>query len=101
MENKILSFLGLGKKAGYLTTGETGCEISIKKKKAKLIVVAKDASENTKKKFENMAKSKEVEFILFSTKEELGKILGKDIVATITINDENFAKALKKKIELE
>lgn len=99
MKNKFLSLLGLGKRAGYLTTGETGCELSIKKKNSKLIVVAEDASDNTKKKFNNMCKSKNVDIVMTSTKEELGQILGKGIVAVISVNDGEFGKALKQKLD--
>ena len=47
---KILSILGLCRRAGRLESGELGCEIAIKEKKAKLLILAKDASENTTKK---------------------------------------------------
>lgn len=98
MKSKFLALLGLGKRAGYLTTGETGCELNLKKMKSSLIVVAGDASENTKKKFGNMCSSRGVEMLIVSTKEELGQILGKGIVAVISVNDGEFGKALVQKL---
>ena len=51
--NKIYSLLGLCQKAGKIVSGEVGCEAAIKNKTAKLLLLAEDASENTKKKFQN------------------------------------------------
>ena len=75
--NKFYSMLGLCMKAGRLTSGEVGCEAAIKGKKAKLIIVAEDASENTKTKFTNSAKFYAVDLISYGNKSELGYALGK------------------------
>lgn len=99
MENrKALNLIGMGKKAGYVAVGETASVISINKKKAKLIILANDASENTFKKFQNLSKSKEIKIFIVFSKSELGSILGKEYVSTITINDENFSKAILNKL---
>ena len=97
--NKTISFIGMGKKAGYITTGETGVEIDIKKKKAFLVIVAEDASDNTIKKFKNMTDNRNIKFLKFGTKQELGQILGKEYISVIALKDEKFAKALLGKIE--
>lgn len=96
--NNVFSILGLCMKAGLLTSGEFMVEKSIKNSTAKLIIIAGDASENTKKKFKNMCMFKNIEIIEFSDKYSLGKILGKNIRATIGILDEGFAKNIKLKI---
>lgn len=49
-ERKIYSFIGLAKKAGMVAAGEGQVEAAIKKKKAALVIIAKDASINTRKK---------------------------------------------------
>ena len=54
--NKVLSLLGLATKAGKIASGEFSTEKSVKSGKGFLVLVAADASENTKKKFwENSA----------------------------------------------
>ena len=58
--NKFYSMLGLCMKAGRLTSGEVGCEAAIKGKKAKLIILAEDASEKTKKEIDNEINVEEV-----------------------------------------
>lgn len=98
---KSLSFIGMGKKAGFLTVGEMGVTLDLKKRKSSLILVAEDASDNTKKKFKNMSQYRDTEILIYETKEKLGEILGKKAVSVISVNDKNFAKALLDKIEVE
>ena len=52
--NKVLSLIGLATKAGKTVSGEFSTEKSVKTGKGLLVIVAEDASENTKKKFRNM-----------------------------------------------
>ena len=49
--DKVLSLIGLAMKAGQVVSGEFSVEKCIKSGKAKLVIIATDASENTKKKF--------------------------------------------------
>lgn len=73
-------------------------EKAIKEQNIYLVILAEDASQNTKKKFSNMCTYRNIELIEFSDKYTLGKALGKDIRATIGILDEQFAKNIKSKI---
>ena len=49
--NRVLSLIGLATKAGKTVSGEFSTEKSVKTGKGLLVIVAEDASENTKKKF--------------------------------------------------
>ena len=51
MQNKILSLVGLAMKAGKVVSGEFSTEKAVKEGKASLVIVAEDASGNTKKLF--------------------------------------------------
>lgn len=55
-----LRMLGLAAKAGKLPCGEFMTENSVKTGMAALVIVATDASDNTKKKFRNMCEFYEV-----------------------------------------
>ncbi|WP_427338696.1 L7Ae/L30e/S12e/Gadd45 family ribosomal protein [Caloranaerobacter sp. DY30410] len=94
--NKFYSFLGLGMKAGYLKSGEMGCEIAIKKRKCKLLIIASDASENTKNKFIKLTKRYGIKHIIYGDKIALGSSIGKGLISTIAICDDNFSKAIVK-----
>ena len=93
--NKFLSLLGLCKRAGRLAAGELAAEQAVRKKQAYLLILAQDASKNTKKKFTNSAAYYEVSLAEIGTKEELGKAIGADMRSIIAITEEGFAKKLK------
>ena len=71
--NRVLSLIGLATKAGKTVSGEFSTEKSVKTRKGLLVIVAEDASENTKKKFRNMCSFYEVPIFFFSDKESLGR----------------------------
>ncbi len=71
--NRVLSLIGLATKAGKTVSGEFSTEKSVKTGKGLLVIVAEDASENTKKKFRNMCSFYEVPIFFFSDKESLGR----------------------------
>jgi ribosomal protein L7Ae-like RNA K-turn-binding protein len=101
MSNKVYSFLGLIKKAGELSTGGETVLIDLKKERCKLLIIAEDASENTKKKFTDSAKYRNIPYLFFGNKEILGQILGKGEISVAAIKNEGFAKSLMNKVEIE
>lgn len=97
--NKVLSLIGLATKAGKTVSGEFSTEKSVKTGRGFVVLIAEDASENTKKKFRNMCDFYEVPLYVLSCKEELGKAMGKEFRASLAVQDENFAKAILKELE--
>ncbi len=96
MENKkILSMLSLCQRAGKLSSGENTCEKLIKSGDVLVIIIAVDASDNTKEKFKNKALYYELPAYLFGTREELGRAIGKNFRAVLAVCDENFAIKIK------
>lgn len=94
MTNRIYSFLGLATKAGKLVSGDDTCERMLKSNKVNLIIVAEDASSNTKKAFEDLCRYRDVPIRLFGSKQLLGRYTGKDNRAVIAILDSGFAERL-------
>ena len=88
--NKVYSLLGLCMRAGKIASGEAILEKAIKDGKVKLVIIAEDASNNTKKKFNNMCAFRHIKLIELGTKESLGKAIGKEIRASIGVCDEGF-----------
>ena len=64
-----------------------------------LVLVADDASQNTRKKFQNMCDFYEVPIYFIANKEELGRFCGKEFRASLAVQDENFAKAMLKELQ--
>ncbi|CDF57951.1 L7Ae/L30e/S12e/Gadd45 family ribosomal protein [Thermobrachium celere] len=98
MDSKLYNFLGLIQKSGNLTSGDDGVEIDIKKGKCKLLIISEDASENTRKKFQNMANNYGVPYVIFGTKDDIGHFIGKSMRSVLSIKDKNLADAFIKKL---
>lgn len=92
-KNKLISFLSICKKSGNIRSGEFAALEAVKCEIAELVIVAEDASDNTKKKFIDKTNYRDIPCICFSTKEELGRAIGKDFAASIAICDGGLAKA--------
>lgn len=97
--NRAFSMLGIAAKSGNVASGEFATESAVKSGKAYLVVIAEDASDNTKKMFRNMTEFYQVPMELLGTKEELGRAIGKEFRASLAITDENLAGAVQEKIE--
>ena len=98
MDNKgrIFGLLGLAAKAGKVQSGEFSVEKAVKSGRTFLVIVSEEASENTKKMFRNMCTYYKVPYYEFGGKEELGHALGKEMRASLAIQDEGFSKAIIK-----
>ena len=96
--DKILSLIGLAAKAGKVVSGEFSTEKSVKSGKAFLVIVAGDASANTKKMFTNMCNFYKVPMCIYGTKEILGKRLGKELRASLAIQDAGIRDAFLKQV---
>jgi Ribosomal protein HS6-type (S12/L30/L7a) len=94
MIDRVYSFLGLAVKAGKVVSGEETCERTLKTGKVFLVIVSADASDNTKKKFSDMCKYREVEIRYFGEKVLLGRCIGKDIRSVVAVVDRGFAGRL-------
>ena len=99
-EQKIYSYIGLATKAGKAVSGEFSTEKAIKERKAKLVLISKEASDNTKKKFIDSCSWYKVPIYLFGDKERLGHSMGKQLRASLAIMDEGLANAIVKQFTL-
>lgn len=100
-QNKVLGTLGLAMRAGSIACGEFLTEEAIRSGKAKLVIVAEDASDNTKKKFRNSCRYYRVPFALFGSKETLGKAVGKEFRASMAVLNPGFAASIGKNLDME
>ena len=91
--------LGLAMKAGKVVSGEFATDKSVKSGKAWLVIVSEDASDNTKKKFQNMCDYYHVTIRVFSDKISIGNACGKEFRASLAVTDQGLAKAVVKHID--
>lgn len=93
---KYLSMLGLAAKAGKVVSGEFSTEKAVKEGKAYFVLVAEDASLNTKKLFTDKCSFYEVPVVICSSKEELGHAIGKATRASVAVTEAGLANAIAK-----
>ena len=96
--DKVLSMIGLAKKAGKVCAGAPLCEKEIKAGKSELIILAKDISDNGKKAITDSCRYYSVKYIEYSDKEGLARAVGAEGERTVlSVNDKAFAQAVLKK----
>ena len=64
-----------------------------------MVIVAADASENTKKNFRNMTDFYEVPMYLYGDKEILGHFIGKEFRASLAVTNEGLAHSIEDKLK--
>ena len=99
--DKILSLIGLATRAGKTASGEFCTEKEVKTGRAALVIVAGDASENTKKKFRDMCEFYEVPIYFYKDKDTLGHAMGKEFRASLAVLDSGLAKSIEKNLNIE
>ncbi|AIS52482.1 ribosomal protein L7Ae/L30e/S12e/gadd45 [Thermoanaerobacter kivui] len=92
--DRFHSILGISKKAGKLVSGTYSVDKYLKLKKVFLVILARDVSKNTYKKFSRMCEFRNIPYIVHSTKELLARAIGREQVGVIGITDEGLAKVL-------
>ena len=99
VKDKVLSMLGLATRSRNVVSGGFATEQAVKSGKAYLVIIAEDASDNTRKKYSNMCEFYEVPYVYYSTKEVLGHAMGKEERTTLAVTDEGFADSIQKHLE--
>lgn len=88
--------LGLAQKAGKVAAGDLSVEGALLNRKAKLLLIAADAAEATKKNLYSIATRCSVPIYEVLSKAELGLAIGKSPRSSIAILDKNFVIMVEK-----
>lgn len=99
--DRVLSALSLAAKAGQIKSGEFQTEAAVKDGSACLVLVAADASENTKKKFRDACAFGKIPLLEYADREALGHCIGRDFRATAAVTDASFARMLEQALQNE
>lgn len=95
MNNNYLNILGLAYRARKCTTGESLIIKDIQARKVRLLLLASDIGEQTKKRLTDKCNSYQIPYIEVDDRVTLAKAIGKQERVAIAILDEGFAKKLK------
>lgn len=99
-QNKVLALLGLAMRGHNLVSGEFQTEEAVKSGKAMMVIIAEDASQNTKKLFKDKCSFYEIPVYEYGTKEDLGRAIGKDLRSSLGVCDAGLASAIIKQLEI-
>ena len=97
--DNIHGLLGLARRAGALISGNETVMNHIRSKRASLVIIADDASKNTKKTIINKCGYYDVPLIERYTADELNKAVGKSGYKVFAVIDRSFAKTIIDRIE--
>ena len=95
MNNRILSLLGLARRAGKVVLGFMPTQAAVAKNKVEMIIMARDLSARTREKVERLSLRKNVPLFEVPDRLELSKALGCQNLAVIGITCKQMAEALK------
>ncbi len=99
-QNKILTSVGLCRRAGKLLIGSENTEYSVRRARSKLVIVAADVSENTREKYERLSEESDTPIYFTDIKmSELASAVGQSgILGVVSTEDGGFAKMLGAKL---
>ena len=99
MDNSILNMLGLALRAKRLEVGEEPVGAVCRARDCRLIIVARDAADNTFRRVRHFADAGQCLWISVPfTKDELGSAVGRTSCAMMALTDIGFAEAIAKKL---
>ena len=97
--DNILSLLGLSLRGGRLVMGEEPVEGVARARDARVLLLASDAADNTRRRIEHFADEGQCMWLRVPfTKEELGRALGRTSVAVAAITDIGLAAAVARRL---
>lgn len=99
MSDASLHLLGLARKAGHIEVGEEPVGAICRARKAKLLILAADAADNTVRRAEHFAQAGNTLCVQTPfTKAEIGGAVGRGSCAMAVLTDAGLAASLMKKL---
>lgn len=99
MSRDYLNLLGLAFRAGKCTIGEESVIKDIQRKKAKLVLIAKDTGPQTRKKVMDKCGSYQIPYKIADDRDTISQAIGKTGRVVIAITDKGFADKLKSMLD--
>ncbi len=96
--DSVLSFVSIAKKAGKVASGEYQTEAALKSGDAHLVIISRDASSNTRRKFQNLCTLYRVPAYIYADREQLGTATGNEFIAVAAVTDAGLADAIREKL---
>lgn len=101
MKKKINSYMGFAKKSGNLVSGGNTCQVTGEKGRLKLLIIAEDASENSREKMIKLAGKTKTAYRIYGRTDDLSHATGTSGRSIFGVNDRNFADTIMNAIDEE
>jgi ribosomal protein L7Ae-like RNA K-turn-binding protein len=75
-------------------SGDEGVRAKLERRQARLIIIATDAADSTRRDFSVLAKRLNVPYLISETKTDLGTAVGKSPRAVVALLDDNLVKRI-------
>ncbi len=98
-QDRILATLGLAARGRNAVSGGFQVLNAVRDGSAMVVLVAEDASDNTKKLFADKCSFYQVPFHIYGTKETLGHAIGKELRSCVAVTSEGLATNVIKYLE--
>ena len=93
--DKILGYLGIARKGGYLATGEENSGAAVRSGGARVLMLASDASDNAVSRAKGFVRGGKTPLITLPfTKEELSEATGQNGCSMVALTDVGLASAV-------
>ena len=96
--NKLITMLGFAKRARQLVSGANAVQRSILSGRSCLVIIATDSGDSLKRKFSRLCEENEIEYLIYSTNEELSIMTHEDNKSIYSVENEELAKQVYKLI---
>ncbi|MEA1960019.1 MAG: ribosomal L7Ae/L30e/S12e/Gadd45 family protein [Bacillota bacterium] len=96
---KVYNLIGLAHRAGKVSAGTMAAKTSLQRKRAYLLIMSKDISENSRDMIASTSEKQKIPWIVLGDKYELGTSVGKAYRVAVTVNDAGMAKAIVDALE--
>lgn len=97
LSNEMMSILGLCARARQLSSGSILLN-DIRNHKVKIVIIAEDASDNTKKKITDKCHYYCIDYVVMGDADSISKAIGKNNRVALGILDKGFADKIKSKL---
>lgn len=101
MKKKTHSYLGFARKSGNLLSGGNTCLIAGAKGRLKLLIIAEDASENSREKVIRLAKKTKTAYRIYGRTDDLSHATGMQGRSIFGVTDSNLADTIMDAIDKE
>ena len=95
-KNRVLGLIGIATKAGKVIFGTEAVLEAIEKRKAKLVIIAEDASEKSKDNMIYSSSKKDIPIAVYGLIEDISHSIGRKNKSVICINDKNLGEEIYK-----